>query len=199
MQEMLRAEPWKRLCQGDILRNVDSPEYSEVIGDAAILTVVRFPLALVLSQDCDIQQDHHALVGAESGGCRLLSVLLAPLYEMNDAISGEQLANLKIPMPSLPNSKKSQSAKGLRQNQHPRYHCLPLSEAKSGLPDAVVDFKHYFTVSSAYLLAIHDRSLVASLATLYREDVCQRFAAYLARIGLPSPIGVPSPMPSAGN
>lgn len=185
---MLRDDPGDRLRQGDILRNVDFPVYSEVDAEKAVLRVVRFPLAVVLSQDCDIEQDYGLLVGEEAGGSRLVSVLMAPLYEMSDAISGEHLSLLMIKMPSLPSGKKSQSAIDLKQNKNPRYHCLPLSQAQEGQPDLIADFKHYFSVSSRYLVSIRERALIAPLNDLYREDLCQRFAAYLTRIGLPQPI-----------
>lgn len=187
MSAMFRNDAGDRLCQGDILRNVDLPEYSTVEDGSAILTVVRFPLALVLSQDCDLQQDFSARVHGESASM-LLSVLLVPLYEMGDAVSGEQLKELDVTMPSLPSGTKSQSARDLRQNKNARYHCLPMSQEQDGLPDVIADFKNYFAVNSSYLTGIRARSLAGSLDTLYREDVVQRFAAYLARIGLPVPI-----------
>jgi len=181
---ILRADCGDRLCQGDILRNVDLPEYSSVEGGDAVLTVIRFPLALVLSQDCDLRQDYGARVLGDSNSM-LLSVLMVPLYEMSDAASGEQLSELGVKMPSLPSGGKSQSAKDLRQNKNVRYHCLPLNHASEDLPPVVADFKNYFAVSASYLTCVRERLLVCSLAELYREDVVQRFAAYLSRIGLP--------------
>jgi hypothetical protein len=181
-----------RLNQGDILRNVDFPLYSSVIGDeqkTATLSVVRFPRAVVLSQDCDIEQDQGIITGVKRGGSRLMSVLMAPLYEMNDAVGGNHLTELNMNAPSLPPA-TSGIGKQLRQNENPRYHCLPLSQARKDMPDLIADFKHYFAVSSDYLWAVRKDSRVASLNDLYREDLCQRFAAYLTRIGLPQAIRV---------
>ena len=48
------------------------------------------------------------------------------------------------------------------------------------------DFKHYFSVSVAYLEKLRPKHFVCRLSELYREDLSQRFAAYLARIGLPN-------------
>lgn len=188
MKAMLRSGPGARLSQGDILRNVDFPMYSQVQGREATLSIVRFPRAVVLSQDCDVQQDHGALLDEDESGGRLVSVLMAPLYEMSDAVSGNHLEGLGMKMPSLPKKPSSQSTKDLRRNKNPRYHCLPLSQAQGDLPDLIADFKHYFSVSSVYLACVRKDILVASLNELYREDLCQRFAAYLTRIGLPAPI-----------
>lgn len=188
MLEMLAPTPETRLQQGDIICNVDLPEYHAVVGDEALLSVVRFPFAVVLTQDCDLQQNHLAL-GAKPGGSPLVSTLVAPAYHVADAQAGTQLEALGVTMPSLPKKNpNSQSAKDLYQNKNARYHCLPLSQADSALPDLIVDFKHYFTVNSAYLTVMKERCQLASLNSLYREDLCQRFAAYLSRIGLPQQI-----------
>jgi hypothetical protein len=49
----------------------------------------------------------------------------------------------------------------------------------------IVDFKHYFSVSLAYIQKVRPQSFVCRLSQLYREDLSQRFAVYLARIALP--------------
>ncbi len=91
-------------------------------------------------------------------------------------------------LPSGDPIKKGGSARAWRQNENPRYHCLPLSKTGKELPDVVADFKHYFSVGADYLTHLKSQALVASLNDLYREDLTQRFTAYLARIGLPNPI-----------
>jgi hypothetical protein len=50
---------------------------------------------------------------------------------------------------------------------------------------SVIDFKHYFSVPVEYLERIKPTNFVCAVCELYREDICQRFAAYLSRIGLP--------------
>jgi len=188
MQQMIRQALEDRVQQGDIVRNVDFPEYSAVEGDEAVLTVVRFPFAVVLTQDCDLQQNHVALARG-SGGGRLVSTLVAPAYHLADAQAGSQLEFLGVKMPSLPpKDPNSLYAKSLYQNKNARYHCLPLSQANELLPDLIVDFKQYFAVNSGYLTVMKSRCHLASLNDLYCEDLCQRFATYLSRVGLPKPI-----------
>ena len=113
-----------RLRQGDILQNVDFPMYSQVEGSDARLRIVRFPRAVVLSQDCDIDNEHE--------GTLLISILMAPLYEMSDAWSGQHLLGLGIKLDGLPGKKGSRSMQDIKQNANPRYHCLPLSQAMEG-------------------------------------------------------------------
>jgi len=188
MNAMLRQAPVPRLEQGDIIRNVDMPEYSAIDDDEAILTVTRFPFVVVLTQDCDLAQNHTALQNGTGGG-RLVATLVAPAFHVADAQAGTQLDPLGIQMPSLPNKNpKSQSAKDLYTNNNLRYHCLPLLKADPALPDLLIDFKQYFSVNSEYLTVMKTRCWVASLNDLYREDLAQRFSAYLSRIGLPEAI-----------
>jgi hypothetical protein len=185
MKVMLLEDPGKDLRQGDILRNIDFPAYRRIEDNRAELSILRFPRAVVLSQDCDIASD---LLSIPKGDIRLVSVLMAPLYEMSDAAEGNHLKDLGMHHEGL-RGKNSGSGQDLRNNANPRYHCLPLSQA--GIePDLIADFKHYFAVSCDYLRAVRamEDTLVASLNELYREDLCQRFAAYLTRIGLPTPI-----------
>ena len=42
-------------------------------------------------------------------------------------------------------------------------------------------------LSIAYVEKLRTKSFVCRLGELYREDLSQRFAGYLARIGLPEP------------
>jgi protein gp37 len=53
------------------------------------------------------------------------------------------------------------------------------------LVPSVADFKHYFSVHVPYLERARRTNFVCRLSDLFREDVSQRFAAYLGRIGLP--------------
>lgn len=74
--------------------------------------------------------------------------------------------------------------KKICQNETPRYHYLNRYEPFE-IPDLVLDFKRYYTVSREYLYDIYNEVYLASLGGLYREDLSQRFANYLSRIGLP--------------
>jgi hypothetical protein len=56
----------------------------------------------------------------------------------------------------------------------------------SGLPALVMDFKHYFTISVELLATDWADRRVAQLEDLERADLSQRFASFLARIGLPN-------------
>lgn len=174
----------ERVCQGDIFREV---EYVERISEnEGILEVSKivFPLVAVLTQDCDLKQDHvFRSVDKATQDKWLISVLVAPLYNAEHVYSGEHL--LDIGIRSQPVKKGKTEDKMLKQNQRPRYHYLEFPERTEIVPQ-VIDFKHYFSVSVLYLQQLKKTNFVCSISELFREDVSNRFAAFLSRIGLPS-------------
>lgn len=185
METKVRIGGKVRVCQGDIFRDVEMIEYAvERAGDLEISKIV-FPLVLVLSQDCDLEQDHRFRWARNSKKTQdkwLISVLVAPLYNVEHVYMGEHLSNLNMSMEKI--GKSRSPGKNLRNNERPRYHFLSFSQSQP-IVDSVVDFKHYFSVNGQYLRRLRKDSFICRLAPLYREDVSQRFSAYLARIGLP--------------
>ena len=79
---------------------------------------------------------------------------------------------------------KSTSWKTLKHNDNPRYHFLNKSEL-TDLPELVIDFKRYYSVSRDYLYEIYNNCYSISLNELYREDLSNRFFNFQSRIGLP--------------
>ena len=72
----------------------------------------------------------------------------------------------------------------ITKNQHDRFHFLP-TDAKNDMPNLILDFKHFYTVPREEIYAIHKTKYKISINALFREDISQRFANYLSRIGLP--------------
>jgi hypothetical protein len=172
-----------RIRQGDILREVLWVE--RVAETAGIIEVARivFPLAIVLTQDCDLEQDHRFRSESRSTQDKwLMSVLMAPLYNVEHVYQGEHLSELNIRMETVP--KAGNTGKFLRNNERPRYHYLEFDDNVPIVP-SVIDFKHYFSATVTYLMDLKQSGYVCSVAPLFREDIAQRFAAYLARVGLP--------------
>jgi hypothetical protein len=150
-------------------------------GVIKILTVV-FPLAIILTQECDLEQEHLDRVEARSTRDKcLISVLMAPLYNVEHVYLGEHLNRLDIQMKVI--DKAHTPGKYLRNNERPRYHYLEFKDVP--IVPSVIDFKHYFSATVNYLLGLKATSFVCSVAPLFREGIAQRFAAYLARVGLP--------------
>jgi len=177
----LSAEP--RLCQGDILRDVSNFEaFREFEGIVEIQSVL-FPNVIVLTQDCDLEQDFgFRSIARETQDKFLISVLVAPIYNAQHLLVGEHLSELGMKFQKIQSMTKQDL---LVRNQLPRYHYL---EFPNGIPivDSVIDFKHYFSVEVAYLQELKKTNFVCKVSELFREDISHRFASFLSRIGLPT-------------
>lgn len=174
-----------RLRQGDVIREVEYIEsVSEMSGIIEVAKIV-FPLAIVLTQDCDLAQDYKfrwSKQQVKNEDKWLLSVIMAPLYNLEHVYTGEHLQDLGMRM--TPIGRKGTPASRLLQNETPRYHYLEFP-ASTPIAPSVVDFKHYFTANVASLKKHKPKNFVCQVSELYREDISQRFASYLSRIGLP--------------
>ena len=171
-----------RISQGDVFRDVECIEYAIEKRGIIEVSKIVFPLVIVLTQDCDLEQDSSNR-GKSTQNTKLLSVLVAPLYNAEHLFLGEHLSDLGLTMEKI-NIKRSPGTT-LMQNERPRYHYIDFP-ASVPLVASVADFKHYFSVHVTYLEGIRKTNFVCRLSDLFREDVSQRFAAYLARIGLPA-------------
>ncbi|WP_330085270.1 hypothetical protein [Methylocystis iwaonis] len=176
-----------RIAQGDIFRDVECIE--RVVERRGIIEVskVVFPLAIIMTQDCDLEQEPRYRAkktgkAPSNDDKRLLSVLLVPLYNAEHVFEGTHLSDIKMAMAKI--NKGATEGKTLRQNERPRYHYLEFHDDIPIVPQ-VADFKHYFSANLTYIEAIRNKQFVCRITDLFREDLSQRFAAYLARIGLP--------------
>jgi hypothetical protein len=180
------SKPDRRVRQGDIFPKVRFIEsYKEAEGQFE-LTMYEFPHVVILTQDCDLEQSTAAreknLIEDRLtvNDKHLISVIAAPVYNSELLFSGKHLNDIGIKTQSI-NSK----LKGpIQINQNPRYHYLEFPE-EVPIPNSVIDFKHYFSVS-LHILEDRISDRICGIDPLYRELVSQRFAGYLARIGLPS-------------
>lgn len=185
----VRNEKNGRVCQGDILRDIEHIEYVTQIDEGVIdVWKIVYPLVIVLTQDCDLQQDFKFRWSEDRKPDKhdkyLLSVLVAPMYNYSHVIAGEHLSELGYTM--NPISAGKTPGTNLRNNETPRYHYLEFAEGEP-LPKSVIDFKHYFSVNIEYLKQVKETAFVRRVAELYREDISMRFASFLSRIGLPAP------------
>jgi len=199
-----------RTSQGDIYRDVECVEYAVEKGGVVEVSKLIFPLVVVLTQDCDLEQDARYRTKnvplPSTDDKRLFAVLVAPLYNAEQVFLGQHLSDLGMTM--SPIQANATQGKTLKQNERPRYHYLDFPADVPIVP-SIVDFKHYFSVSRAHLDKARPKIFVCRLSELFREDLSQRFAGYLARIGLPeishvtnvvsapsSPVLAPPPAPS---
>ncbi len=172
-----------RLYQGDIISNVRHIEsYVEVKGNIR-LSQIFFPLAIVLTQDCDLESEHLNR-GETIGNNALISVLLAPIYNAEHLRAGSHLMHPTIDLESASHSSRPWTQ--ITNNNNTRYHYLQFPDAIKIVP-SVIDFKHYFSVDVNALKAHREKHYICTVDPLFREDISHRFAYYLSRIGLPEP------------
>ncbi len=174
-----------RISQGDVIANVEYIEYVHEKNGNIEISKIIFPLVVVLTQDCDLSQDYKfrwSKMDTKNQDKWLLSVLVAPLYNVEHVYTGEHLSEIGMTMSPV-NRKKTQG-QYLINNEIPRYHYLEFPNNVQISP-SVIDFKHYFSVNIGYLKPHKRTNVVCKLSSLYREDVSHRFSSYLARIGLP--------------
>jgi hypothetical protein len=182
----VRTTRLNRTSQGDVFREIECIEYVAEKEGVVEVSKIVFPLVVVLTQDCDLEQDarhrgrqNHRPSNQDK---KLFSVLVVPLYNAEHVFQGSHLTELKLTM--TPINKGKTPGDFLMKNERPRYHYLDFPP-NIPIVASVADFKHYFSVSITYLDKMRPKNFVCRLSELYREDLSQRFAAYLARIGLP--------------
>jgi hypothetical protein len=174
-----------RISQGDIYKDIEYIEYAvEKSGDIEI-SKISFPYVVVLTQDCDLKRDFKFRYGRPRPNNQdkfLLSVLVAPLYNIEHFFLGEQLSTLGINMQKIKRNKSPASR--IKSNRDVRYHYL---EFPQDIPivSSVIDFKHYFSVNIEYLKKQNKNNFVCRIPPMHREKLSQRYANFLARIGLP--------------
>lgn len=169
-----------RLHQGEILEGVREwvPAYTHD-GSVEGARAKVHPLAIVMTQDCDLEQDWRTRERDPVAEGQLMSVLFCQVVPETEIRARDGL-----------NSKVWQQ---VRQNNSDRYQYLdaiPVSGGPSREP-MVVDFKKYFSVRTAELYrqlrsevdpALQRRAI---LLTPWREHFQARFTSHLGRIGLP--------------
>jgi hypothetical protein len=187
--------PAGRIRQGDILRDIEYMEdaFQDEEGYLGISCLV-FPYVVVMSQDCDLASDLRARnKGAPDEKCQEIStdtvvesILVCPAHDKDLFVAGEHLAEVGLHKMAAWRTTRS-PWENLVKGLDPRYHYLPGS-TELGTNDMIIDFKHFYTISRAKIYREYQNHYVGSIGELYREQLSQRFACFLSRIGLPDQV-----------
>lgn len=183
----VRTQKVGRISQGDIYRDIVMYQYVRIVNGNLEARSVGFPYIIVLTQDCDLDQDFKyrhgkSLPRPPNQDKWLLSVLVAPLYNAEHVFLGTHLDMLGINMRQIDSRSERHD---IQNNNKPRYHYLQFPDTCPLVP-MIIDFKHYFSVDVEYLKRIKGTNFICKVSELYREDISQRFTSFLSRIGLPS-------------
>jgi hypothetical protein len=141
---------------------------------------VELPYIVVLTQDCDLLQDFtkREIEKEDLQDHFLHTILVCPAYPSERFKEGTHLSHWGVRMSRI----KNYSA--IEDNMHKRYHHLTEDE-QQGIPDLILDFKHYYAIPVDTLYKLYPYHRFASIKKLFREDLSHRFSFYLSRIGLP--------------
>ena len=172
----------KRLCQGDILRGVEFKIGDSNYGGKSDTVGLKY--AVVMSQDCDINSDFLNKEKKKSNPDAdddkfLPTILVCPAY-----ISGEFYIGSHINGWSMKPFSKKEIEKLMKNDEYKRYHYLHQNN-DLGIPELIIDFKHFFTLPVGLLYKYKKTSYISTISEVFREELSQRFAGYLSRFGLP--------------
>ncbi len=169
-----------RIYQGDIYKDLRILLSAEQINDELLINKMDLMYAVVITQDCDLQQDFNRLKNENSThNNSLLSILICPAYQAEIFKNG-----LHIPNQQMRTFHKNEFEKLKNNDSERRYHWLP-EHGPFRVPEAIIDFKHYYTIPPDIFYSFIDKSYIATITSLFRENLSHRFCNYLGRIGLP--------------
>jgi hypothetical protein len=142
-------------------------------------------LAMILTQDCDLEQDHRVrFVTPKPTSDKLLpSILLAEVHTAQEVFARIAESN-----------RKQRERLNIASNKNERFHFLQTVEPgcdrlNEGLPELTIDFKRYFAVPTAELyrrIELNQLQRRCVLVSPYLEQLSSRFAYFLSRVALPS-------------
>ena len=181
---MAFSEPkGEALRQGDLIGSLRAYEVTRLEGEPAKPSGLlhTYQHAIVLTQDCDLEQDFGARFSEAVREDKLLqAVVLCGVHEYELVRAGTYRPGAS--------RIRSDAAKIVRQNREPRYQYLGFVPQVGKC--LVVDFKDFFALPCRLL---YDElksegapaCRLASINSPYKEHIAQRYAWYSSRIGLP--------------
>lgn len=178
-----RLHDCERLFQGDILQDFVYPERVEVIKTKIRVKKRYLPYFVVLTQDCDLEQDYKSRTfPRKTQDAYLQSILVCPAYQAQKLRNGNHLEDLDLKMQYQNSDKWSD----IKDDKNPRYQYLPeVQNENYHVPELTIDFKHYYCIPHDLIYEDFQKHYLASINELFRESLSQRFAQYISRIGLP--------------
>jgi len=180
-----------RLFQGEFLERILEwvPKYDDAGADQVVGAEPRLQeLAVILTQDCDLERDWRERQKSPHAVTDLRSLLVCPARPSDELRDGQKLPSRRWEL--------------VRQNKDERYAYLAeipreVDGAGEGHAALLLDLTNYFTVRTVELYRQLRQTPAQAprrrcrLETPWREHLQCRFAAYQARIGLPRDHFVP--------
>lgn len=191
MRKYARSEIDSPLRQGEIISNLIQTRLkaeNHPPGELDIFDYERHPYLIVVTQDCDLEQDFKARHGDGKPHRLLPNVLLCMVHTAEDLVHHPDQSTI---------FKSSTVRNNFLTNKDERYHFLqavrPEEDARGeGLPELGVEFKSYLTIPIEELywrITVAEGSNRAQrrcrLVSPYLEHFTVRFHFYQTRVALP--------------
>lgn len=144
------------------------------------MNLITHPLAAILTQDCDLENDYGMRFENPSSGSMIPAILFCEVASAQELRGQHDEIN-------------SRTWNEVRNNKNERYQFLRNVPAKNdltneGTPDLALDFKRFFTISTDEVyrrLELAEMQRRTRLVAPYREHLSTRFFFYHYRIALP--------------
>lgn len=193
------------ICQGDVFENVRYTYINNIKNDGVEIIEYTFPFAVIVSQACDVISMGDIDINKAGKSTKFMpSILMCPIYKQSDAkyfshledvFKELEIKKMDVKSDTLFNSGEMNI---VNRDWHYRFHSLSvkvykLAEKQSkkiglienlSIDNAIIDFKHYFTVPSSYLIKNRGQRLFR-LDDIFAEQITLKFATYLARVAIP--------------
>lgn len=145
---------------------------------------IRYPYALIITQDCDLEQDYEARQSKLKQYKMIPNIMFCPLLSI-DFILEHELQEIK--------KKKGTTQNNILNNKDERYHFLQsvppdVDLAGKGIAESVIEFKRVFTIPTQEVYARIQAKQIGrhcKLASPYLEHFAVRYAFYHTRVALP--------------
>lgn len=178
-----------QICQGDIFQNVRYSYIDSEDDEGVNIVEYEFPMAIIISQACDVVAMEQVAINKSGKPAKFMpSILMCPIYDKTASKTGDHIKDafeqLSIKVVEEPICFKD-DLNIASKDWHYRFHMLTIkSDAENVLENAIIDFKHYFTVPISYLIS-HKHDRVLHLDNLFAEQITLKFSTYLARVAIP--------------
>ena len=169
------------LRQGEVLAGLIQARLrtDTIATEGPIVVMIEHPLAIVMSQDCDLDWDFRARFETPAPGRLIPNILFCEVMEAS-RLRGATGINSAI-------------WRRIEQNKDERYQflqgILPEQDALGeGLPELGLDFKRYFTIPTdeVYVRLQISAQRRCRLISPYREHLSTRFYGFQSRVALPA-------------
>ena len=178
-----------QICQGDIFQNVRYSYIDSEDDEGVNIVEFEFPMAIIISQACDVIAMEEVVNNKSGKPAKFMpSILMCPIYDKSASKTGNHIKDAFSQL-SLKFVEDyicfKDDLKIAEKDWHYRFHSLTIeTETEKVLENAIIDFKHYFTVPISYLI-FHKKDRLLHLDDLFAEQITLKFSTYLARVAIP--------------